>query len=95
MFLYHTEVFFMKIKIGIVGYGNLGRGVESAVTNSADMELVALFTRRDPESITTKTNLPVYHIDNILDMKLLYVALTRALHELEVTFSSDISDVLK
>lgn len=59
----------MKIRVAIVGYGNLGRGVECAVTNAEDMELVALFTRRDPESITTRTDIPVYHIDNILDMK--------------------------
>lgn len=59
----------MKIKVAIVGYGNLGRGVECAVTRTDDMELVALFTRRNPESIVTRTNIPVYHIDNILDMK--------------------------
>ncbi|MDR2703735.1 MAG: diaminopimelate dehydrogenase, partial [Cellulomonadaceae bacterium] len=37
-----------KIRIGIVGYGNLGRGVEAALRNSPDQELVAVFTRRDP-----------------------------------------------
>ena len=59
----------MKIRIGILGYGNLGRGVESAVYNSADMEAVALFTRRAPESIKTATDIPVYHIDKIIEMK--------------------------
>lgn len=59
----------MKIKIGIAGYGNLGRGVESAVLHSNDMELVALFTRRDPQSIKTATNVPVYHIDQASEMK--------------------------
>ena len=59
----------MKIRIAIVGYGNLGRGVESAVNSSEDMELVALFTRRPPEAITTKTNVPVYHIDDAIKMK--------------------------
>lgn len=49
----------MKIRIGIVGYGNLGRGVETAVSASSDCELVALFTRRDPNSITTRTGIPV------------------------------------
>ena len=39
------------IRIGISGYGNLGKGVEAAVYNSPDMELVAVFTRRDPESV--------------------------------------------
>lgn len=43
------------IRIGIVGYGNLGKGVEAAVCNNADMELVAVFTRRDPAGLTVKT----------------------------------------
>lgn len=38
-----------NIRIGIVGYGNLGRGVEAAISQNADMELVAVFTRRDLE----------------------------------------------
>ena len=38
----------MSIRIGILGYGNLGKGVELAVQKNDDMELVALFTRRDP-----------------------------------------------
>lgn len=59
----------MTIKVAIAGYGNLGRGVESAVTTAKDMELVALFTRRTPESITTKTNIPVYHISKAIEMK--------------------------
>ena len=59
----------MKIRIGIAGYGNLGRGVESAVYNSNDMELVALFTRRDPASIKTATNVPVYSIEKAAEMK--------------------------
>ncbi len=59
----------MKIRIGILGYGNLGRGVESAVTSADDMELSALFTRRSPEDIKPKTNVPVYHIDKAKEMK--------------------------
>ena len=43
------------IKIGILGYGNLGRGVEAAVKKNDDMELVAVYTRRDPGSMTIKT----------------------------------------
>ncbi len=43
------------IKIGILGYGNLGRGVEAAVKKNADMELVAVYTRRDPASLTINT----------------------------------------
>ncbi len=47
----------MSIRIGIIGYGNLGRGVECAIKQNDDMELVAVFTRRDPStvSILTKT----------------------------------------
>ena len=40
-----------KIKVGIVGYGNLGRGVESAIKQNEDIELEAIFTRRDPEDV--------------------------------------------
>ena len=42
-------------RIGIIGYGNLGRGVESAIKQNEDMELVAVFTRRDPSSLQIKT----------------------------------------
>lgn len=45
----------MKIRIGIFGYGNLGRGVECAVRQNDDMELAAIFTRRDPSSLKTLT----------------------------------------
>lgn len=48
------------IRIGIAGYGNLGRGVESALAGSKDMELVGVFTRRAPETLKTKTGAPVY-----------------------------------
>ena len=44
-----------KIKIGIFGYGNLGKGVECAVAKNKDMELVAVFTRRDPEPVKILT----------------------------------------
>ncbi|MFQ6860963.1 MAG: diaminopimelate dehydrogenase [Beduini sp.] len=59
----------MKIRIGIVGYGNLGRGVESAVINSDDMELVGVFTRRDPSTVHTHTSLPVYKMEEAFNMK--------------------------
>lgn len=45
----------MTIKIGIIGYGNLGRGVEAAIAQNPDMELVAVFTRRSPESLKIST----------------------------------------
>lgn len=54
----------MKIRVGIAGYGNLGRGVEAALSMSEDMELVALFTRRDPSSIKTHTDIPVYSMND-------------------------------
>lgn len=46
----------MSIRIGILGYGNLSRGVESAITQNDDMELVAVFTRRDPSAVAIKTD---------------------------------------
>lgn len=45
----------MSIRIGIIGYGNLGRGVECAIKQNPDMELVAVFTRRDPSSVSILT----------------------------------------
>ncbi len=57
------------MKIAIYGYGNLGRGVECAVTNSPDVELFGVFTRRNPESVKTLTNAKVYHTDDILNYK--------------------------
>ena len=44
-----------RIRIGILGYGNLGRGVEAAIEQNDDMELAAIFTRRDPASVTALT----------------------------------------
>lgn len=57
-----------KIRIGIYGYGNLGRGVEAAMVQNPDMELVAVFTRRAPETVKTMTNVPVYHSDDLVAM---------------------------
>lgn len=59
----------MSIKIGILGYGNLGRGVECAIKNSPDMELAAVFTRRPPETVSILTeNGSVYGIDAAKNM---------------------------
>ena len=53
-----------KIKIGICGYGNLGRGVELGITQTPDMELAAVFTRRKPTSaLKIQSNAPVAHVD--------------------------------
>lgn len=57
------------IRIAITGYGNLGKGVESAVNKCDDMKLVAVFTRRNPESVKTLSDVPVYHIDKAVEMK--------------------------
>lgn len=55
-----------KIKIGICGYGNLGKGVELALNNNEDMELVAIFTRRSPQNIKTiYKNTKIYSIDEV------------------------------
>ena len=45
------------MKIGILGYGNLGKGVEQAIRYNKDMELVGVFTRRDPSTIATITKI--------------------------------------
>lgn len=59
-----------KIRIGIVGYGNIGRGVELAVARNEDMELKAVFTRRDPFSVKIHTKgAAVKHMDDMLSMK--------------------------
>ena len=58
------------MRIAILGYGNLGRGVESAIHQNPDTQLVAVFTRRAPESVTLRSaGVPVYHIDQLLGMK--------------------------
>ena len=55
------------IRVAIVGYGNLGRGVELALRQNPDMKQVAFFTRRDPAHLKTLSpDIPVYHIDDIL-----------------------------
>ena len=60
----------MSIRIGILGYGNLGRGVECAVKHNPDLELVAVFTRRDPASVKILTDTAkVYHVDEAEKMK--------------------------
>lgn len=58
-----------KIRIAIMGYGNLGRGIECAVRQNEDMELVAVFTRRDPSSVKTVSGVPVYGIDELRGRK--------------------------
>ena len=57
------------IKLGIAGYGNLGRGIEAAAAAAEDLELTAVFTRRDPETVKTCTGVPVYGIDRAPEYK--------------------------
>lgn len=59
----------MKIRVAIMGYGNLGKGIECAVRQNDDMELVAVFTRRAPETVKVQSDVPVYHVDRLLEMK--------------------------
>ncbi|MGN0244662.1 MAG: diaminopimelate dehydrogenase [Lachnospiraceae bacterium] len=57
------------MKAAILGYGNLAKGIESAILQAPDIELVAVFSRRNPASVTTVTKVPVYHVDDILNYK--------------------------
>ena len=60
----------ISMRIGIVGYGNLGRGVESAIRQNKDMKLVAVFTRRDPASVKIKTaDVPVLPLEEAFKME--------------------------
>ncbi len=66
MFLKFFERINMTIRIGILGYGNLGRGIEASVQSSSDMELAAVFTRRDPASLKIKASgVPVVSVNEI------------------------------
>lgn len=60
----------MTIKIGIMGYGNLGKGVECAIKHNPDMELKAVFTRRSPKTLELLTpGVPVYQADEAISYK--------------------------
>lgn len=59
----------MSIRVGIAGYGNLGKGVESALLHTDDMKLVGIFTRRAPETVKTATGAPVYSWDEAKNMQ--------------------------
>ena len=60
----------MSIKIGIYGYGNLGRGVEQAIRKNKDMELAAVFSRRDPAAVKIATEgVPVVSADKVSEYK--------------------------
>ena len=58
------------MKIGIMGYGNLGRGIECAIKQNPDMELAAVFSRRDPSTVKILTEgVKVYPVDDAVKMK--------------------------
>lgn len=58
------------IRIGILGYGNLGKGVESAIRQNPDMELAAVFTRRNPQDLVIRTGqVPVLSVDELEKMQ--------------------------
>jgi diaminopimelate dehydrogenase len=86
------------IKLGIVGYGNLGRGAESAITMNPDMELVGVFTRRDPASIITlveKTRVyplvDLYVMKEMIDVLVLCAGSATDLPELSPKLAMDFS----
>ena len=58
------------MRVGILGYGNLGRGIEAGIRQNKDMELAAVFTRRDPAQVKLASEgVPVYHVDKAKEMK--------------------------
>lgn len=57
------------IKIGLYGYGNIAKGVECAVKQNSDMEIVCVFTRREPETVETISGAPVYKTEDVLNYK--------------------------
>ncbi len=60
----------MSVRIGIFGYGNLGRGVEAAISQNKDLSLSAVFTRRDPATVKIATEgIPVLHADRVTEFK--------------------------
>jgi len=59
----------MTIRIGILGYGNLGKGIEAGIKYNSDMELVAIFTRRNPKDLKTYTDTKVVSVEEIENWK--------------------------
>ena len=58
-----------KIRVAIVGYGNLGKGVENELNKNSDMELVCIFTRREPCELKIKSKVPIVNIKDMLNWK--------------------------
>ena len=53
-----------KIRVAIAGYGNLGKGIESQISKNPDMDLVCIFTRREPSILQIKSSVPVVNMNN-------------------------------
>ena len=88
------------IRIGIVGYGNLARGVEAAIRQNSDMELVAVFTRRDPQSLQIRTpGVPAVAVNDAknwvgkIDMMILCGGSATDLPEMTPSFAKDFNVV--
>ena len=58
----------MAIRIGLYGYGNIARGAEAAIAHNKDMELIAVFTRRNPRDVSARSGVPVYSQAQALSM---------------------------
>lgn len=58
-----------KIRVAIVGYGNLGKGIESQLSKNQDMELVCIFTRRDAETLKINSKVPIVKVEDIAHWK--------------------------
>ena len=59
----------MSIRIGIYGWGNLGKGVELAISQNPDLTVAGVFTRRDPKTLKTQTGAPVYSVADAIKMQ--------------------------
>ena len=59
----------MAIRIGILGYGNLGKGIEAGIKYNSDMQLSAIFTRRNPKELRINTDVQVVSVDEIENWK--------------------------
>ena len=58
-----------KIRVAIAGYGNLGKGIESQLSKNPDMELVCVFTRRDPSKLQIKSSVPLVNVNDAVNWK--------------------------
>ena len=76
------------MKIGIYGYGNLGRGVELAVRQNPDAELAGIFSRRDPAAVKTLTGAPVYAAQDVKNYAGRFKMDGKKIFKIGVNFSS-------